>query len=117
MHCEFWLKLQATNTRFLNLLSTLDSMAPSQSKLGLMLWQPQDLPLDEILYFQDCCDVLVFQETAEHPEDYTNTSNLFQKYIHQEMQRMTGQEVWLCCMSYNYSEGTAWPCLTEVFVE
>ena len=88
-------------------------MAPSQSNLGVMLWHPMDLPLEEIPYFAECCSVLVTMEISEDPEEYVHTCNLFEKYLHQELKRMTGQELWLCLMSYNISEGTAWPGLKD----
>ena len=112
-HCDFWLKPQATTTRFPNTLCLLGSMAPNHSKLGVLLWHAEDLPLEEISCFQECCDMLLYLETTEEPEEYVNISTLFIKYIDQQMQEMSGRQLWLCCFCYNQSEGTAWPGLSE----
>ena len=57
--------------------------------------------------------MLLYLETTEEPEEYVNISTLFIKYIDQQMQEMSGRQLWLCCFSYNQSEGTAWPGLSE----
>lgn len=89
-------------------------MAPAFSKLAYLA---MDFNPTEILRDMKCYDevqqAMVRIENDENPDSLSAVADLCCRYLTGEAARVTNQPMWLCAFSFNSSEGTAWPMLSQ----